>query len=364
MSQRSRAEEPAHPVSHLCVLRKIAALNQPVDIGPASEQTATPTLNAAAISLLTPLLENPASFAAEIHYCGGCRVIDCGVSAGGGNRLGILLARAALGGRGGVSLSENAGGTPLEQVWPQCPWPVVEVTSADPVAACLGAQYAGWKVDENGYFAMASGPLRAAIGGEPLYDTIGGRERPATAVGLLESGQLPPEQVCRGLADRAGVDPDGLILLVAATASPAGTLQVVARSLETALHQLHERHFDLSRIVAGRAAAPLPPVAAADLAAIGRTNDAILYGGFAQLEVVGDDASLDLIGPEIVSSHSPAHGQPFGELFKQAKGDFYALDPALFAPAVVEFINRDTGRCHRFGRIEAEVVARSFSAAG
>ena len=357
------SEQPALPVQHLCVLRKIAALNQPADIGSAAEQAAKPSLNAAAVSLLTPLLENPAGFAAEIHHRGGCRVIDCGVSAGGGNRLGILLARAALGGRAEVSLHDTAGGTPLEQVWPDCSWPVVEVASPDPVAACLAAQYAGWKVDTSGYFAMASGPLRAAIGGEPVFDTIGRQERPAVAVGLLESGQLPPEQVCRQLADRAGVTPDGLILLVAATASPAGTLQVVARSLETALHQLHERHFDLSRIVAGRAAAPLPPVAADDLAAIGRTNDAILYGGFAQLEVVGDDASLDLIGPQIVSSHSPAHGEPFRELFKRAKGDFYALDPALFAPAVVEFVNRDTGYRGRFGRIEPEVVARSFSAA-
>ena len=367
----SRLSEPSvfdkavkSPCLLLRVSRNTAALNQPSAIDPAAGRDASPTLNAAAVSLLTGLLENPARFAAEVHHRGGCRVIDCGVSASGGNRLGILLARAALGGRGEVRLQDTAKGTPLEQVWPECPWPVVEVASTDPVAACLGAQYAGWKVDEGGYFAMASGPLRAAIGGEPLFDTIGGRERPAVAVGLLESGQLPPEQVCRRLADRAGVAPDGLILLVAATASPAGTLQVVARSLETALHQLHERQFDLGRIVAGRAAAPLPPVAAADLAAIGMTNDAILYGGFAQLEVVGDDASLDLIGPQIVSSHSPAHGQPFGELFKQANGDFYALDPALFAPAVVEFINRDTGRCCRFGQIEAEVVARSFSAAG
>ena len=346
------------------IFRNTAALNHPVDTDPADQQAEAVSLNAAAVSLLGDLLSSPSSFAAEIHECGGSRVIDCGVSARGGNSLGILLARVALGGRGEVRLSDTANGTPLEQVWPQCPWPVVTVASADPVAACLASQYAGWKVDESGYFAMASGPLRAAIGGEDLFETIGHREQATVAVGLLEAGQLPPEQVCRHLADRAGVGPDGLILLVAATASPAGTLQVVARSLETTLHQLHERRFDLSRIIAGRAAAPLPPVAADDLAAIGRTNDAILYGGFAQLEIIGDDASLDLIGPQIVSSHSPAHGQPFRDLFKQANGDFYALDPALLAPAVVEFINHDTGRRTRFGRIEAEVIEQSFTAIG
>ncbi len=338
-------------------------MNSPTDIGPAVQQAAA-SLNEAAGSLLAELLENPAAFAAEVHYRGSSRVVDCGVSAAGSDQLGLLLARAALGGRGGVRLHTGVAGTPLEQAWPECPWPVVEVVSVDPVAACLAAQYAGWKVDEGGYFALASGPLRAAIGKEPLFETIGRRERPALAVGLLEAAQLPPEQVCRSLADGAGVSPEALILLVAATSSPAGTLQVVARSLETALHQLHERRFDLSRIVAGRAAAPLPPAAANDLAAIGRTNDAILYGGFVQLEVVGDDASIDLIGPQIVSCHSPAHGRPFSELFKQAGGDFYALDPALFAPAVVEFTNRDTGRCRRFGRIEAGVVEQSFTTPG
>lgn len=358
---RALQSSHAHPV---CIFRNTAALNHPVDTDPANEQAEAVSLNAAAVALLADLLSRPSSFAAEIHDCGGSRVIDCGVSAMGSNSLGMLLARVALGGRGRVGLSDTAGGTPLEQVWPQCPWPVVTVASADPVAACLASQYAGWKVDDDGYFAMASGPLRAAIGGEDLYETIGCREQATVAVGLLEAGQLPPEQVCRHLADRAGVTPDGLILLVAATASPAGTLQVVARSLETALHQLHERRFDLSRIIAGRAAAPLPPVAADDLAAIGRTNDAILYGGFVQLEISGDDASLDLIGPQIVSSHSPAHGQPFRDLFKQANGDFYALDPGLFAPAVVEFINHDTGRRKRFGRIEAGVIEQSFTALG
>jgi hypothetical protein len=37
------------------------------------------------------------------------------------------------------------------------------------------------------------------------------------------------------------------------------------------------------------------------------------------------------------------------------------LDPALFAPAVVEFVNLDTGRRHRFGTLAPEIVARSFA---
>jgi methenyltetrahydromethanopterin cyclohydrolase len=182
-------------------------------------------------------------------------------------------------------------------------------------------------------------------------------------VGLLETAQLPPDDVCRQLAADAGVEPERLILLVARTASVAGSLQVVARSLETALHKLHDLKFDLARIVAGRGVAPLPPVPATDLVAIGRTNDAILYGGCVVLEVTGDDASLAAIGPRSVSGGSAAHGEPFLAMFERAGRDFFALDPAVFAPAVLEFVNVETGRRQRFGNLAADIVARSFHVA-
>ena len=69
-------------------------------------------------------------------------------------------------------------------------------------------------------------------------------------------------------------------------------MQVVARSVETALHKLHEIGYDLHNVVSGFGAAPLPPVAADDLVGIGRTNDAILYGGEVTLWVKDDDRRL------------------------------------------------------------------------
>ena len=80
------------------------------------------------------------------------------------------------------------------------------------------------------------------------------------------------------IAAACQVEPSSVTLLVAPTASLAGGVQVVARSVETAMHKLAELKFDLARIVSAHGSAPLPPVAGDDLAAIGRTNDAILYG--------------------------------------------------------------------------------------
>jgi len=317
-------------------------------------------LNRAAATIAEAMITDAASLGVALHDVAGVRVLDCGAKCRGSTAAGLGMAHVALAGLGTVAVEPAAG---FNDEWPGCPWPVVTVASTQPVAACLAAQYAGWKVATAAYFAMASGPLRAAIGREPLYDDIGLRERPDVAVGLLETAKLPPADVCLDLAKAAGVQPERMILLVARTASIAGTLQVIARSLETALHKLHDLHVDLRRIRRGRGRAPLAPVPADDLTAIGRTNDAILYGGHVVLEVSGDDDSLVDIGPRVVSRASASYGEPFATLFQRAGGDFYALDPALFAPALVDFVNIDTGRTHRFGGVAAEIVARSFGAA-
>ncbi len=313
------------------------------------------TLNEAAFKRALPLREDPAAFGATCVQRGGVWVVDCGVDSAGGTAAGLAMAESSMGGLGHVTLS--AGGVPGAGF----PWPMVGAASDSPVAACLAAQYAGWKVSTKGYFAMASGPMRAAIGREELFDEIGLRERPPVAVGLLETASLPPDDVCGSLAEAAGVAPDHLLLLAARTASVAGTLQVVARSLETALHKLHDLRFDLTRVVRGSGTAPLPPIPADDLAAIGRTNDAILYGGAVTIDVTGDDASLAAIGPRAVSRSSASYGEPFAVLFDRAGRDFYALDPALFAPAMLTLVNIDTGHRHVFGACAPDILARSFT---
>src|SRR5262249_17991348 len=108
-----------------------------------------------------------------------------------------------------------------------------------------------------------------------------------------------------------------ITLLAAPAASLAGNLQVVARSLETALHKLHELNFDLGQVISGFGSAPLPPVAKDELGAIGRTNDAILYGGRVVLWVNGDDEQLADIGPKVPSEASPDHGAPFAAIFER-----------------------------------------------
>jgi methenyltetrahydromethanopterin cyclohydrolase len=312
------------------------------------------TLNARTAALVERLVSDPDTWRIAVHSIeGGGRYIDCGIEARGGLLTGVALARICLAGLAVIELEPGeVDGRPVT---------MVQVVTDHPVRACLASQYAGWAIKEGKYFAMGSGPMRAAAGTEAIYETIGYREASHVVVGVLETRKSPPAAVVAKIAAACGVEPSAVTLLVAPTASLAGGVQIVARSVETALHKLAELKFDLSRVVSAHGTAPLPPVAADDLAAIGRTNDAILYGARVILCVTGDDASLETIGPQVPSSASRDHGDPFATIFARYNHDFYAVDPHLFSPAEVVFQNIETGRSCSFGRLEPGVLARSFS---
>jgi len=270
----------------------------------------------------------------------------------GGLQAGLGLARVCLAGQADVTLNPgDVGGLSCVQV---------AVASDHPVMACMAAQYAGWQISVGKFFAMGSGPMRAAHGKEALFDDIPGREQAPCAVGVLETRKLPDDSVIGNLANALGLHSNKITLLAAPAASIAGNLQVVARSLETALHKLHELSFDLNQIVSGFGAAPLPPVAKDELGAIGRTNDAILYGGRVVVWVQADDDQLAEVGRKVPASASSDYGAPFAAIFQRYDHDFYKIDPMLFSPAEVVFNNLRTGRCFAFGRPCPEVMCRSF----
>ncbi len=283
---------------------------------------------------------------------GGTRVIDCGSAVRGGLEAGRRFAEITMGGLGSVSFAPLV----IEGRW----LPALAVVTDHPALACLGSQYAGWKIDRDGYFAMASGPGRALIRAEELYDDLDVDERASTAVLTLETGDEPPEELAAYVADRAGVAPGDLTLLFAPTASLAGGVQIAARIVETALHKLHELEFDVRRVVSGFGTCPLPPVARTDPDAIGRTNDAILYGGQVELTVDAPGDELEALVERLPSSASEDHGQPFGKVLEAADWDFYEIDPLLFSPAEVRLVSVESGRSFHAGSVRLDVLEQSF----
>jgi methenyltetrahydromethanopterin cyclohydrolase len=283
---------------------------------------------------------------------GGTRVIDCGSAVPGGLEAGRRFAEITMGGLGSVAFTPVAvGGRSM---------PGLTVVTDHPALACLAAQYAGWQIKREGYFAMASGPGRALIRAEDLYDDLDVDERASAAVLCLETRDAPPDELAVSVAERARVAPGDLTLLFAPTASLAGGVQVAARIVETALHKLHEIDFDVRRVVSGYGTCPLPPVAKDDGAAIGRTNDAVLYGGQVELTVDAGDDELEAIVERVPSSSSKDHGEPFGTVLEAADWDFYKIDPLLFSPAEVRLVSVQSGRSFHAGGVELEVLERSF----
>ncbi len=288
----------------------------------------------------------------------GAEVLDAGVEVRGSLEAGRLFAEVCLGGLGDVHFRQlEIDGLTL---------PGVEVNVNHPVLGCMASQYAGWAVDVPAigavpkYFAMGSGPARALYAREPLFATLEYRDTATLAVLALEARALPSEAAAAWIAAKCGVAVDRLHLLVAPTASLVGSVQVAARIVETGLHKLHEVGFDLEAVRSGFGTCPIAPVAADDMAAIGRTNDAVLYGGRAWYTVETDDAAVEAVIERLPSSASRDYGVPFGELFARYDGDFYRIDPLLFSPAEVSITNSASGKTFRAGGVHAGVLAGSL----
>lgn len=315
----------------------------------------TLSVNALARPLVDRLLRDADVLGVKVSRdeAGVC-IVDAGIEAPGSVEAGMLVAQICMGGLGHVALSASA-----QEGWPR--W--LEVHSPQPLLACLGSQYAGWSLaaskEETGgkkFFSLGSGPARALAGKETLFTDIGYRDHADTGVLVMEVDRAPPPVIVQKLLRDCGLQASGLTLVLTPTTSPAGTTQVVARVLEVALHKAHELGFDLRNIVGGSGSAPLPAPSPDGVEAMGRTNDAILYGGRVQLDVRGDDAAARQLAQQLPSRNSKDYGRSFADTFKAAGFDFYKIDGALFAPAEVWVSNLDSGNTWHAGALDMALL--------
>lgn len=312
------------------------------------------SMNERAARLADAMAADPAGYGVEVQRLGnGARVIDAGIEAPGGFLAGKAMGEICMGGLGTITFTHLEFG----ELW----LGGLTVTTDHPAVSCMASQYAGWKIDPEGYFAMGSGPLRAIARVETeLFGKLGYAEEGERGVLVLEGRQKPDEKVADYVAKRSGISPGGLTFVIAPTASVAGGVQISARVLETAVHKMLELGFDIKKILSGIGTAPLPPVAKHDVRAIGRTNDCVLYGGRAHFTVRAEDDELADLAPKVPSSASSDYGTPFYEIFQRYEGDFYKVDPQLFSPAEVHLTSTKSGRTFRAGGVNADVLRRSL----
>jgi methenyltetrahydromethanopterin cyclohydrolase len=287
----------------------------------------------------------------------GSTVIDAGVNVAGSFKAGELYTKVCLGGLADVGisipgdLSENFA------------LPSVKIKTDFPAISTLGSQKAGWSVSVEDFFALGSGPARAlALKPSETYKEIGYKDEADLAILTLEADRLPGVDVTEVIASESNVSPENVYVLVAPTSSLVGSIQISGRVVENGTYKMLEfLHFDVNKVKHAAGIAPIAPVDPDGLKAMGKTNDAVLFGGRTYYYVESEEGDdVKSMAEKLPSSASAGYGKPFFDVFKEAEFDFYKIDKGMFAPAEVVINDLRTGEIFRTGYVNNELLMKSF----
>jgi methenyltetrahydromethanopterin cyclohydrolase len=301
--------------------------------------------NSAGLNLMVEKLEN------------GSTVIDAGVNVPGSLKAGELYTKVCLGGLAEVGISIPG------DLSEKFALPSVKIKTDSPVISTLGAQKAGWSVSVGDFFALGSGPARAlALKPAHTYEVIGYEDDADIAILTLEADKLPGADVTDSIAKECGVSSENVFVLVAPTSSIVGSIQIAGRVVENGTYKMMEAlGFDVNKVKYAAGIAPIAPVDPDGLKAMGKTNDAVLFGGRTYYYIESDkDDNLEEIANKLPSSASAGYGKPFYDVFKEAEYDFYKIDKGMFAPAEVVINDLRTGEMFRAGYVNTELLMKSF----
>ena len=268
-------------------------------------------------------------------------LIDAGARVTGSIEAGLRMAEAAMGGLGSISAVMDRT---LEK------WPFTRRGALLAAGACLPRR-AICRLEPVERRLFRDG-LRPGAGACPRRAAVCERWPIATlassAVLVLETAKPPPLAVVEKVANATGLPAGKLTFLYAPTQSLAGTVQIVSRVLEVALHKANDLKFPLENIVDGIAAAPIPAPHPDFLTAMGRTNDAIIYGGLVQLFVQGLGDRGQRTCPEPAEPRLARLRPALRRDLQGVQGRFLRHRPAAVQP----------GRSHRDGDRDRRYVSR------
>jgi len=315
------------------------------------------SINREAMKVVRQVLANPDALGVRVVRLGnGATVLDMGQQAPGSWEAARAYTLVTLGGLGTVTYEPFALD---ERVLP-----AVRVMVDRPMEACVASQIAGWQLDPPGtpHAAIAAGPARALNRLQPdhYFDLITYRDQHSEAVVAIQTAEPITERIAAVVAENCQVKPEDVYILVAPNSSLVCAVQVAARIIEQTLHRLPEEGFDFNQVQYAAGYAVIAPLTQDEVAAMGRINDSLLYGGVCHLYVeAADEAVAGIIG-KITASASRAYGRPFLEIFEAAGRDFYQIPLDLHSPAAVHINNLRTGRTFSAGAINVAVLRQSF----
>ena len=306
------------------------------------------SINRSAVELVDEALD----FAAELDIVAteldcGATVLDFGVESDGGIEAGLMLADIQTAGLATIyTQMGRVGGAPI---------PYVELTTDHPGVALLCSQKAGWELDIGEFNGLGSGAARALVGQETDFERVGYYDEFDFAVLAVESIDFPTDEIAEHVAELSNVEPTSVFLPTFAAGSTAGSVSMAARAAELAVFRLSELGYPPADIISATGRAPLAPVSYNESTAMGRTNDALAYGGEVYLQVRSESTVFE----QVPSNAREEYGVPFEQIFEDADWDFYAVDEDIFAPAKVTLDVID-GETYVLGETDEQLVAESF----
>ena len=321
-------------------------------------------LNKSALKLFNKLCDDSDKYGVTVEQTqAGATLVDAGIQVEGGFLAGEMVTEICLAGYGKATV------TPIQ--YGDVVLPSVFIQTDHPALSLLGSQFAGWQIKGENYSAIASGPARAlALKPKDLYEKLAYKEESDVAVLVLETESKPSDVVIQQVADKCRVSPKNVFAVMFSTTSVTGATQVSGRIVETGLHKLERLELDPLLVKHAWGYAPIVPIHPNSGEAMGRTNDAILYGGVTNYTVnFEDEAKLEGIVNQAPSGSSKmiqearalAQQSPrFMDIFKEAGFDFYKVDTNIFAPAIVSINNVRTGKTFTSGRLDVDTLKRSL----
>ena len=314
------------------------------------------SINREAMKVVRTVLAAPEALGVRVETLpNGATTIDMGLAAPGGWLAARYYTLVTLGGLADVSYEPfRLGERTLT---------AVRVMIDHTQEACVASQIAGWRLEPAGteHAAILSGPGRA-LNRTPdhYFEYTDYRDDHHEAVVAIQTSRPVDVAMTDAIAAGANTEPHDVYVLFAPNRSLVCAVQVAARIVEQSLHRMAEEGFELRNAGAASGFGVIPPLVADDVAAMGRINDSLLYGGEATIHVTGTDEECARVVARSVASASHAYGRPFVEIYEDAGRDFYEIPLDLHSPAVLHLNNVTTGTTHSAGEINEDVLERSF----
>lgn len=314
-------------------------------------------INAKAMKVVREIIEDADALGCKVIKMDcGATLIDMGINCEGSWKAGVLFTRACMGDMSTVTLGEFK----LNEDYT---FASVEVSTNKPLIACMASQIAGWKLGSGEFATIGSGPARAIahVDSDWYFEMTDYKEENKEAVLCLQDVKYPTDEVALEVAKACNVKPEDTYLLISDSTCIVASIQVSGRMLEQTCHKMFEKGFDAGQIVMIRGTAPIAPIVKDEMKAMGRINDALIYGSSVEIWVDATDEDIERVMPGLVGkTSSPCYGQLFEQVFEEAGRDFFYVDHDVHSLGRVQIHNINTGKAFCAGEIHFEVLEKSF----